>query len=192
MIMQIPKSSIFRPVTALFKAIYNAPSLGFYDFAVALNTNRELMKLNGSNLYYIAIVNFATSAPSESAYMASLASADVDEGAPAAEPPKFRMGLKSSKEDFYGNAYPLQKYLVNNEVGVFFSTKLRADALTGTMKGRLIQGSEMLSSPSLTAVIGLNIFEITDRAFIGNYNETRQAGIQISDVQVPPDLRKRF
>ncbi len=178
--LTIPRNSIFRPVVNTFLATFNTPTAGKYDWNVAANIDQAVMTLAGHNLYYLALMNF---------------SATVDEGdflqnISTAPRVQFRSG--QNKAALFGGSYPLAKYLVNNSIGSFFSSPQKSDTLTATFTGVLNQNAALISFPTITAVLAMNVFEIIDRDFINEYNGMKKTGEPMINVVIPPEFDKRI
>ncbi len=180
MTLIIPRNSIFRPVVNTFLATFNSPTPGKYDWGVAANVDQAVMTLAGHNLYYLALMNF---------------SATVDEGSflqniSTAPRVQFRSG--QNKSALFGGSYPLAKYLINNSIGAFFSSPQKSDTLTATFTGVLNQDATLISFPTITAVLAMNVFEITDQDFISEYHGRKKAGEPMPSVVIPPEFDKRI
>ena len=179
MVLKIPIDSLFRPTVNLFTATFNTPAPGQYDFGVAANADQAVLPINGTNLFYISIANFSATVP-ESAFLENIATT-----------PQIRFLTTQNKKPLYGGTYPLAKYLVTNEVGTFFESKQGNDTLTATFTGLLNQNASLLPFGTITAVVALNIWEISDRGFIDQFHHIEKTPKQISQIQVPVEFEKR-
>jgi len=181
MIIQIPKDSVFRPTVNLFTATFNNPTLGKYDFGVAANTLQDVMQVNHTNLFYIEGMNVSATVL-ETAYIENLSTV-----------PKVQFFLKKNAQALFGGAYPIGKYLQPNEISAFFSGDQVGDTLQATVTGVLNQNANMIQYGSVTIVLALNIFEISDPKFIAEFKKiTNNGPNQISDVQIPFGLERRI
>lgn len=174
-----PRGSFFRPCAAIFTALYNDPTVGKYDFSVAGNRNVSILGINPQSVYFLSILNFSTTI-TESAYIENI------ETIPAVD-----FKLKQNGSQLYGQGYPLVAYLVNNEVGAFFTTEQTEDELIVTFTGLLGQSASLATVPQIIAQVSANIHEITDEKFKAWYhNEVKQAGFQ--KVQVAEEWKDRI
>jgi len=176
----IPRDSIFRPVVNLFTATFNTPTLGKYNWGVPANQKQEVLKINYQNLFYISTMNFSATVP-ESAFLENI---EIT--------PKVQFVMDQNNESMYGGAYPLVKYLHDNDISAFFWSRQADDILTATFTGQLGQNASMIAFSSVIAVLALNTYEITDKAFIEKFFHIQKMGEQISNVVVPPSLERRI
>lgn len=176
----IPRNSIFRPVVNTFVATFNTPTAGKYDWGLAANVDQAVMTLAGHNLYYLALMNFSATVD-EAAFLQNISTAARVQ---------FRSG--QNKAALFGGSYPLVKYLVNNSIGAFFSSPQKADTLTATFTGVLNQDASLISYPTITAVLQMNIFEITDQDFISEYHGRKKAGEPMPNAIIPQEFDKRI
>lgn len=177
-IRQLPRGTFFRPVLNSFQADFNTPSVGLYDFAVAANTEQEVMKLNSSSLYFIGLMNFGTTV-SESAYFENLSLT-----------PKINLFTKQGNAQIFGAAYGLANYLVNNEIASFFWTDKPGDTLVATMTGQLGQNASLSGITEIVARISMNVYEVTDIAFINEFFQRKTDPANL--VQLPTEFQGRF
>lgn len=178
----IPIDSIFRPTANLFTATFNNPTIGQYDFAIAANTEQLVMPIDDINLFYISIANYSANVP-ESSYLENLDTSDI---------PKIRFLTGQNKKPLYGGTYPLAKYLVTNEVGTFFRSKQAKDSLIATFTGKLNQNANLAGVVTITAVVALNIWEISDREFLNKFDKISKSFPQQQfDVEVPAEFERR-
>lgn len=177
--MLIPKDSIFRPTTNLFTGTFNNPLLGGYDFKIAANTLQTVLPMTKSNLYLISIINFSATCP-ESAFLENISTI-----------PQLRFYTKQNKKPLYGGQYPLARYLVNNEVGTFFESPQSDDTLLASFEGTLNQSASLIPFASITVVVALNIWEITDRAFINAYHKIKTLDQGKTTITIPSQFESR-
>lgn len=180
MILTIPRNSIFRPLVNTFTATYNSPTVGQYNWAIAANTDQQVMQINSQNLFFISIINFSTTLP-EGDFLSNILTV-----------PQIRFRTKQANQSLFGGAYPLGKYLINNEIAAFFQSKQDKDNLVATFTGSLGQNADLIAVSSVKAVVALNVFEISDAKFIAEFNGHVAAGKAIGNVQIPPDLVRRI
>jgi len=178
--LTIPLSSIFRPVVNLFTATFNSPTPGVYDWAVAANTDQAVMTLTGHNLYYLALMNFSATVD-EASYLENIATA-----------PRVQFRSGQNKAALFGGSYPLAKFLTNNAIGAFFSSPQKSDTLTATFTGVLNQSASLISFPTITAALAMNVFEITDRKFIDEFHGISMDGLPVTSVTVPSEFDGRI
>jgi hypothetical protein len=176
----IPRDSIFRPVVNLFTATFNNPTLGKYNWGVAANQKQEVLKINYQNLFFISTMNFSSTVP-ESAFLENIETT-----------PKVQFVMDQNNESMYGGAYPLVKYLTDNDISAFFWSRQADDILTATFTGQLGQNASLIAFNTVIAVLALNTYEITDKAFIENFFHMQKTGEQISNVVVPSSLERRI
>jgi len=178
--LTIPRDSIFRPVVNLFTANFNAPTLGKYNWGVAENKKQRVLNNNYHHLFYISTMNFSATVP-ESAFLENI---EIT--------PKVQFVMDQNNESMYGGAYPLVKYLHDNDISAFFWSRQADDILTATFTGQLGQNASMIAFSSVIAILALNTYEITDKAFIEKFFHIQKQGEQISNVIVPPSLERRI
>lgn len=106
--------------------------------------------------------------------------------------PKIQLSMDQNSESLYGGAYPVAKYLVNNEISAFFWSRQDKDRLTGTFTGILNQNASLIPFATVTAVVAMNTYEITDRKFIEEFFHIQKVGEQIADVHIPNELDRRI
>lgn len=177
-IRELPRETYFRPTLNIFAATYNSPTIGFYDFGIAANTQQEVLPLNPGSLYFVSLINFGANID-PAAYFGNLATT-----------PKLDLRLKQGNAQVFGAAYALGSYLVNNEISAFFWTTQESDTLVATMSGTLSQNADLSGITDITARVAFNIYEITDRAYITKFMGNLPAAENMTTL--PDDLKERF
>ncbi len=176
----IPRDSIFRPVVNLFTASFNSPTLGKYNWGVTANVKQTVLNINPQNLFFISTMNFSATVP-ESAFLENIETT-----------PKIQFVMDQNSESMYGGAYPVAKYLGDNDISAFFWSRQADDILTATFTGQLGQNASMIAFSSVIAVVALNTYEITDKDFIERFFHIQKTGEQISNVVIPTGLERRI
>ncbi len=178
--LAIPRNSIFRPVVNLFTATFNSPTLGYYSFTGG--AAQDVLQINGHNLFYIASMNFSLTIP-ESDFVENIVTT-----------PKVQFSGKQSGLALGGivQPYPLVKYLTDNQIGAFFWSKQEKDTLSALFTGLLSQNAALISFPTITAILQMNIFEITDTNFIKEFHGLTQGHQPVNQVSIPANFDRRF
>jgi len=179
--LSIPSNSFFIPAVNLFTADFNAPTVGYYDWAVAANTNQEILGISPGFLYYLSIMNFGATVP-EGDFLANVSTI-----------PKIQFSTRLTGKSLYGGGYPIANYLKNNDISAFFWTTQRDDALLGTFTGALTQNAALAGVPSITSHVSLNLFQIVEKPFIDKFfNVTKADQKSAGAIVLGPEWDKRI
>lgn len=178
---KLPDDSLFLPTVNLFSADFNVPTVGFYDWGVAANTNQNVLGISPGFLYYISIINFGASI-NEGTFLENVATI-----------PRVQFLTKLSGKGLYGGGYPIANYLKNNDISAFFWTAQQNDALVATFTGTLGQNASLAGVPSVRAHVSLNIFQIVDKAFIAKFfGLTGADGSKAGAIKLPETWERRI
>jgi len=157
--LYIPPRSRLIPIEVTFQATYNATTPFQYDFNIAANKNKFIMKLFRQKVYLLERFSFSANIP-EADYQTAIGTFP--------NPMLFLNMQKQNQSPVYQKPFPLGRYYENNEHIVCFRSQLN-DNLQGTFKARLDQPAALIPVPTVIVTWAAQIYEIKEHNWIANY-----------------------
>jgi len=161
--IQLPISAQVIPVSNVFTATFNTPTINRYDFAVAANTNQVILELERQSVYIIERMAFSMDIP-EAVFQSSI---DVT--------PRLSFTRRAPNQQEFQRAMPFVNYYKDYETYMFFNTTQSNDALRATFTGSLVQVPETVGLTEISAYVQLTIYKINDQPWVARYMEAKEA-----------------
>lgn len=144
-----------------FTTTFNAFTPGRYDFTSDPNSlNNTVYVLDPNSIYIIEGVLFSMGSL-EGDFQAS-----ID---PAAGFPKMKLTTLRSQQQLFTNSFPLQNYLNDFEIVLFFHSTQKNDELLMSFEGLFSQSGGLIGQLTYTAYVQLIMYEITAAEWTGKY-----------------------
>jgi len=175
----LPPGSLYRPCAGIYTANYNTPTLGKYSWDTPANTGVQLLKLNKNNIYLLSSLNFSATIANNN-YLENISVV-----------PSLDLRLQLAGAQLNGQGYPLVTYMQNNEIMIWFWTTQQDDYLISNFRGILNQNAALAAIASVTAQCSLNIFEVTNAAYIAKIKALPQEQ-GAYQVPVSPEILSRI
>lgn len=172
-IKEIPRDSRFIQVHVGFRAEYNNPTAGYYDYGVARNQNREILELRPQSVYLLERMSINSDIP-EPTYIEALSTG----AGTAAQVPGFRLITQINQLPVYAQRIPVVNYLDSSEAVAYFWSYQKQrnnvnnpvfDNLLITASGRVGQPASMVGILNIHTYIQFNIYEIVNRGWITEF-----------------------
>lgn len=160
---EIPKSSECAVIGGIFKATFNAPTIGYYDFTnyptVITKSNNAVslgLDMNPNYLYYFHQFNFSISTD-ESIFLSAIAPGTF---------PEFKIRDSITKKQLFHHTFRLIKYYSNAAIDFFYYNLNSNTSMVGDFQALLTQPASLVGISALYAQISFTVYEITDVKFI--------------------------
>lgn len=156
---KIPYKSFYFPVTRIFSAQFNVPTVGKYDFNIAANQKLEFFKIYDDKIYLIDRV-FINADIGSDVYNFSISTA-----------PELQFYLGVSDQFLLKYPYSIMETEQQN-IGLFLYTDQRSDRFLVTMRGVFNQVAETIGQNIIRLFVTLGVFEITDTNFVSRFRSS--------------------
>ena len=153
----LPRRIRYIPASAIFTAIFNAPTIGKYDFAG--NTQVFIESLLPNTVYLIDALSIAGNVSSED----FLSSIDIV--------PLFTLRKSLAAEHIFDAPIQIHGYSTDRQVVHFFKTGLNNCGLIADITGRLNMIPAFLGLASISLSINLSIHAIDESDFEKTYKK---------------------
>jgi len=163
LINNIPTSSIPIQTSTSFTAEFNNPTLNKYDFNVSANENVFILTLRKNTVYYIDRINFSL----------DVDETDFKQSIDNANPITFTLKSLKTNKPIFPQPLPFINYVDNLEVQEYYKSGQSNDQFVGTLNGELFQSSGLVGDVFVSALIQLNIYQVTDQNWLNHYNDPR-------------------
>lgn len=164
-INSIPHTARFISTTNLYRAWFNNPFLGGYDFEDPVNGNVQVvLETQPNTVYLIERISFAANLD-QGVYLSSLSNT-----------PKLRLKRKVASENIHMKEYRLVNYIDNQEMVTWFQSDKQSDAIIMEVTGRLIQVPETVGVDPVVINISFAIYAIEDKNFLIKHKNMLERG----------------
>lgn len=163
LVNSIPVNSIPIQTETSFEAEFSNPTLNKYNFSVPANNNVPVLTLRKNSVYYIDRLNFSCDAD-EGDFKKS-----IDRNNPLI---LILKTLKTNKP-IYPQPLPFINYVDNLEFQFYFDTGQSNDELQATFQGQLFQAPGLVGDMFISALVQMNIYQVTDTNWLKNYKNPR-------------------
>jgi len=157
---KIPHQARFIPTVTTFKADFNVPTVGKYNFDVLANQNIEVIPLIGNTVYLIDRLSL---------------SADISElsyqNAVENNPPLITFKRKIQKEIVYQKDYPVLNYIDDQDFTAWIHSEKGGDVLTVSIKGIIAQTNDLIGVDAIRLFLNLSIYAIDSNTFQEYYKK---------------------
>lgn len=163
----IPKDSKLCVIAAVFKAVLNSPTIGYYDFTryTDVNGNRGNVAvplgiaMNPNFLYFFHQMQFSLS---------------IDEGeflkAIVVESfPSLAVRDSTTQKNIFFAPFRLFRYFENSAVDSYHVNQNQNAEMIADFQGLLQQTPDLIGITEVFAQVSFSVYEIRDQAFIENY-----------------------
>lgn len=156
-ILQLPPGTQFYQPVVEFTGIFNAPTVGQYDFATALNTAVPILNAKREHVYLIERYSASATIP-EGDFLSAI------NVIPTLEIRKPR----ETNAMIHPQPVPFVNYIDGLEV-LMYAHVVQDQDLKGTFKGSLLQPAALVGIPQVTVQFQFNIYEIKNGVWIENF-----------------------
>lgn len=157
----IPKTSLYVDTLTTFKALFNVPTPGLYDFNVpATNKNLPVLALNPNTIYLINKISVGGTISQEE-YLSNIVTVPV-----------MTLGFLTEGQRIYPFPVPIVQFSDGLDATAWFMTDRTGETLTlSLLTGQLSQDANLIGIGSVSLNISLSIFQITDTGYIQEFKE---------------------
>jgi hypothetical protein len=171
--LTIPKSSRLSLVGGIFKATFNAPTIGKYDFTNLKNAGGNFVNrgvplglvLNPTSIYFVNKLSFSMSID-EGVFLSS-----IDTTTPDTIP---NVNFRPPPENINIYNYPLRllNYFDNRDIDSFFIVSNAKDILAADFRAVLNQTADLVGIGTVYAQVSICIYEINDYDFKSQFTSS--------------------
>jgi hypothetical protein len=159
-VFQIPDKSVLIPISTVFQAQFNNPTIGFYDFTNTHGNLGVLALVTKTNFIYF-IDRFSVGGNiTEEQFLESITAF-----------PQLKVYRRFKNSNIYRSLIPITNYIDNGELSNFFFSNLRNDQLLFDFSGVLRQLPSMVGLVNARIQVSMNIWEIDDQFFSSSHRD---------------------
>lgn len=155
--VNIPIDSIFSQLNVSFKAYFNNPLIGGYNFATDANTNVSVFHLQKSSLYFLERVSINANID-QNVYLKAIS-----------ELPLVYLRFAFGNKNIFANPFTILNYLDNQETIGWIYTVQGNDRICASCTGKLTQITDLIGVPDVSLHATFNLYQIRDAAFIRDW-----------------------
>jgi len=153
----IPPRSKYVPTANVFEAVFNAPTLGKYDFNNAGNTKQHIIDLKPNALYLLDRISTSANI-TEQEYTSSL---NVN--------PSFDLFRKIKSQREHPRPIPIINFSDNQDLIIWSHSQKENDSLVADFRGLLDQVPSLVGVTSIKVTVSLSIYEIENTEYIRQF-----------------------
>lgn len=183
---QLPKSARFYQTSNRFTGVFNAPSLGVYDFNNANNTGQVVIPLEPNAIFFVDRINVGGTIPEEE-YLFAVSTF-----------PTAILRFLVENPRVYPLPLPIVNYIDNQESCAWVWSDKGGDSLLLDFRGVLAQTPFLVGVAEISVAISFNIYRVTDSNFVRAFRDTDStgAGVGLSTRPLPGpgtfEIEKQF
>ena len=157
--LTIPKTSRFVQTNTNFAANFNVPTLGRYDFGLLAGGSQiaDILSMQSNSIYFIERINIGGTIPQEE-YLYAISTL-----------PFATFFNATTQQQVLPKPLPIVNYINNQEVNSFVYTDCDGQILQLKLSGILSQTPFLVGTAKIELNISLNIYDISDNAFIQEF-----------------------
>lgn len=153
-VFQIPDKSVLIPISTVFQATFNVPTVGFYDFTnTVANQGVLAVNLRQNSIYFIDRFSVGGNI-TEQQFLESITTF-----------PQLKVYKRFQGSNLYRNLIPITNFIDNGELSNFFFSDMRNDQLLFDFTGVLRQLASMIGLAVVRIQVSFNVWEINDQYF---------------------------
>jgi len=159
-VFQVPDKSVLIPISTVFQAQFNNPTIGAYDFTnTPANTGVIALVTKPNFVYFVDRFSIGGNI-TEQQFLESITTF-----------PQLKVYRRFQQSNIYRNLIPVTNYIDNGELSNFFISNLNNDQLLFNFSGVLRQLPSMVGLVTARIQVSMNIWEIDDQYFGASHRD---------------------